>query len=248
MLRRSILDRPVAVLGQSLPVAALGLIVVVVLGSAFFMLGERSGVPLLSASQLSPALVMRGQVWRLMPWTFLETNGQSLVFASLMFGLFGRDLAGYWGGARYLLTCLGLALGAGLLTTVVGLLWSEVYRSQYLSVWPLVDALTVAWSLLFPNRTILFMFVLPAAGRNLMYITLGITVVFSIMYGFHNFVPHFLAMGLVYLHIRGSAAIAAQLRLRSLLSPKRTKSNLKVVQGEWNRDNRKDPNGSGWVH
>ena len=55
-----------------------------------------------------------------------------------------------------------------LLGALLGLAWGDVSRAQYLSIWPLADALTVAWSLLFPNRTILFMFVLPAASASAM--------------------------------------------------------------------------------
>lgn len=237
-----------AILGQSLPLAALGLIVLIIVGSALIAFASRSGAPLLGLSTLSPALIMRGQVWRLVSWAFFEMDGQSLVFGSLMFGFFGRDLAAYWGGARYLLTCLGVAVCAGVLTSLVGLVWGDVYRTQYLTIWPLADAMTVAWALLFPNRTILLMFVLPAAGRNLMYAVLGLTTLFAIMYGFSNFVPHFLAMAVIYLYIRGGALVAAQFQLNRLLSPKRNKSNLKVVDGGWTGASRKDPKDSGWVH
>ena len=165
-----------------------------------------------------------------------------------MLGFFGRDLAAVWGGARYLLVCLGTAFFTGGLTTLLGLAWGDVARSQYLTIWPLADALTVAWALLFPNRTILFMFVLPAAGRNLLYATLGITGLFAVMYGFSNFVPHFLAMGVMYAYIRGGTALAAQLKLNRLLAPKRSNPGLKVVDGGWNKDSRKGPNDSRWVH
>lgn len=237
-----------AILGQYLPLASLALLVVAVVGSALLSLTTRLGVPSISLTLLSPALVLGGQVWRLIPWAFFELDGQNLVFGALMLGFFGRDLAAVWGGARYLLVCVGVAFFAGALTTVVGLAWGDVSRSQYLSIWPLADALSVAWALLFPNRTILFMFVLPAAGRNLLYATVGITALFAVMYGLSNFVPHFLAMGVMYAYIRGGTILAAQLKLNRLLAPKRGNPGLKVVDGGWNKGSGKGPNDSRWVH
>lgn len=228
--------------------ATLVLLVFVVIGSAFVSLATRMGVPAVGLTLLSPALVLGGQVWRLLSWTFFELDGQNLVFGALMLGFFGRDLAAAWGGARYLRVCLGIAFFAGGLTTLLGLAWGDVGRSQYLTIWPLADALTVAWALLFPNRTILFMFVLPAAGRNLLYATLGITSLFAVMYGFSNFAPHFLAMGVMYVYIRGGAALAAQLKLNRLLAPKRNKAGFKVMDGGWNKDPGKGSNDSRWVH
>ncbi len=237
-----------AILGQYLPLASLALIVVAVVGSALLSLTTRLGVPSISLTLLSPALVLGGQVWRLIPWAFFELDGQNLIFGALMLGFFGRDLAAVWGGARYLLVCVGVAFFAGALTTVVGLAWGDVSRSQYLSIWPLADALSVAWALLFPNRTILFMFVLPAAGRNLLYATVGITALFAVMYGLSNFVPHFLAMGVMYAYIRGGTILAAQLKLNRLLAPKRGNPGLTVVDGGWNKGSGKGPNDSRWVH
>ncbi|MEO8501933.1 MAG: hypothetical protein ABI565_13525 [Vicinamibacteria bacterium] len=237
-----------SLLGQSLPMASLALIVFVVLGSASLAFAARAGLPLFALTPLSPSLVLQGQVWRLLTWAFFDADGQNLVFGSLMLGIFGRDLAAFWGGPRYLLVCFGVALGAGLLTTLVGLLWADVQASQYLSIWPLADALIVAWALLFPNRTILFMLMLPAAGKNLLYLTLGMTGLFAVMYGVSNFVPHFLAMSVMYLYVRGGAIVEAQFRLNRLLAPKRTNRGLKVMDGGWNKEGRKGPNDSGWVH
>jgi len=246
-MRRSFLNRPVSILGQPMPMASVVLIAVVVLGSAGLALTTRLGVPTLALSTLSPFLVVRGQIWRMLTWAFFDVDGQNLVFGSLMLGIFGRDLASLWGGVRYLVICAGVAVTSGFLTSLVGLLWDDVYRNQYLSIWPLADALIVAWAMLFPSRTILFMLMLPASGRNLLYLTAGMTGLFAVMYGFSHFVPHFLAMGVMYVYLRGGALLAAQLRLNRLLAPKKN-TRLKVVDGGWNKDGSKGSNGSGWVH
>ncbi len=228
--------------------ATLALIAFVVLGSAIGMLVERMGVPSLSLAILSPALVMEGQIWRLLTWGFFETNGQNLVIGVLMLGIFGRDLAGLWGGVRYLVVCALLVFATGLLTAVIGLMWADVDGGAYLSIWPLADALIVAWALLFPNRSILFMLMLPMAGRNLLYVSVGMTVLFAIMHGFASFVPHLVSMALMYAYIRGGTMLAAQLKLNRLLSPKRANPGFKVFEGGSGKGSDKKPNGSGWVH
>jgi hypothetical protein len=241
-MRRPFLDRPVSILGQTLPMAPLLLVAFVVLGSALLAFLQRSGIPAVTTAALFPGLTLQGQIWRLLTWAFFEMNGLNLVLGAVLLGLVGRDLAGLWGGSRYLLGCIALSVAAGTLTSLVGLAWKDVGTMGYLNIWALADALLIAWSLLFPNRTILFMFVLPAAGRNLLYLTVGITVLFAIMDGFFLYVPHFLAMGLMYAYIRGGTALAAQLKLNRLLAPKRGNPGLRVVDGG------KNPNGSGWVH
>ncbi len=247
-MRRPFLNRSVMILGQSMPMAAFALIVFVVAGSALLALTTRLGAPALSLATLSPALILRGQFWRMVTWAFFEVDGQNLIFGSLMLGIFGRDLAGLWGGARYLIICSATALLSGLLTTALGLVWNDVYAAQYLSIWPLADALIVAWAMLFPSRTILFMFMIPASGRNLLYLTVGMAGLFAIMYGVSSFAPHFLAMAIMYAYIRGGTVLAAQLRLNRLLNPRRTNSRLKGLDGGWNKGNGNDPRGSSWVH
>jgi len=241
-MRPSFLNRPVAILGQSMPMASLVLIGFVVLGSALLSFLERLGVPSLRLAPLSPVLVLGGQIWRLVTWGLFEADGQNLVFGSLMLAVFGRDLASLWGGVRYMVICALIVASSGVLTTLLAFVWGDVHQSQYLTIWPLADALIVAWALLFPNRTILFMLMLPAAGKNLLYLTVGMTALFAVMYGFSNFAPHFLAMGLMYAYIRGGTALAAQLKLNRLLAPKRGNPGLRAVDGG------KTPGGSGWVH
>ena len=55
-------------------------------------------------------------------------------------------------------------------------------------------------------------------------------------------------MALMYAYIRGGTALAAQLKLNRLLAPRRSNPGLKVVEGGWKKDERKDPKDSGWVH
>jgi hypothetical protein len=65
------------------------------------------------------------------------------------------------------------------------------------------EALIIAWAALYPDRQILLFFALPVAGRNLMWLTIAITVVMAALYGFAIFIPHFVAelLALAYVDV-----------------------------------------------
>ena len=56
-------------------------------------------------------------------------------------------------------------------------------------MWPLADALIIAWATLFPTRQMLVYFVIPLGGRNLIYATLGGTLIFALLAGFVGSCP-----------------------------------------------------------
>jgi hypothetical protein len=61
----------------------------------------------------------------------------------------------------------------------------------------------IAWAALFPDRQILIFFTLPTSGRNLIALTVAITLVMAALNGFPAFVPHFVAelLALLYMDV-----------------------------------------------
>ena len=53
--------------------------------------------------------------------------------------------------------------------------------------------------MLYPHKDILLYFVVPLRGRNLIYATVGGTVLFALLRGITGYVPHFVAEGLALL-------------------------------------------------
>jgi hypothetical protein len=118
--------------------------------------------------------------------------------------MLGRDLFYYWGPARFLsIVFLVPAAAAGLTTLVAIAGWSSLRLATYLTITALLDVLVIAWATLFPTRQILVYFVLPVAGRNLVYITIGINVLVALLYGLTLVVPHFFAIAIILLYLRG---------------------------------------------
>jgi membrane associated rhomboid family serine protease len=168
------------------------------------VLQRNTGIPLLSWAAFSPSLVLRGQAWRLFTWQFFELELLTLVFGVLMILFLGRDLFYSWGGRRFLAIVLLVPAAAAVLTTLLALtLWTGLRGMPYLTITALMDVLVIAWATLFPSRQILLYFVIPLAGRSLIYVTIGINVLVALLYGLHNVVPHFFAMGIMALYLRG---------------------------------------------
>ena len=80
--------------------------------------------------------------------------------------MFGRDLADAWGTRRFLGAYLASRRSLRVLTVLVGSRgrWCPF---AYVTIWPVLEALIIAWAIWFPSRQILVYFVLPLGGRNL---------------------------------------------------------------------------------
>ena len=210
MPRSRWLDRRYAVLGGSLtaPVALLigATLVASILGA------QVTGVT--DAGVLVPGLVVQGQAWRLLTWVLLEQDPLSLIFASLALFWFGNDLARVWGPGRFLATYFGLGGAAGIVTCLLAVVWPALRATPYAGPWGVVDALIIAWAVSFPTRSIFVYFVLPLHGKNLIYATLGGTLLFALLGGVGRFVPHFAAELLTLAVLRGTPLASVWGRIR----------------------------------
>jgi membrane associated rhomboid family serine protease len=192
------------------------LIALVLFMSAFGSLLDRLGVRLLSKSVLRVDAVWRGEVWRIVTWAPIELSPLGLIFGCLLLYFIGPDLLRRWGTRRLFLNFFGGAALVGAVTCVIGrYVWPTVALIPYLGLWPMEEALIIAWAALFRDRQILLFFALPVAGRNLIALTVAITVVMAALGGFPLFVPHFVAelAALVYMDVISVRPWIARARL-----------------------------------
>jgi membrane associated rhomboid family serine protease len=207
------------VLGVFIPRPIAWLLATILLMSALGSLLERLGVPILRYSVLTVGDVWRGEVWRLVTWAPIELTPLGLVFGRLLLYFVGPDLVRRWGTRRFFTAFFGGAALVGALTCIVGrFFWADVAVGYHLGLWPMEEAMIIAWAVLFPDRQILVFFALPVAGRNLIGLTIAITVVMAAMAalgGFSRFVPHFAAelCALVYMDVIPVRSGTARLRL-----------------------------------
>lgn len=213
--------------GGRVPAGVGGLVAAVLVASiagAFFR-------PVRDLAFFSPALVWRGEVWRLVSYPFFETDPLSLVMGGFMLWVFGRDLSAAWGEWRLIRAFLGLAAGAAAVTSLLALAWPRLQLIAAAGPWPVIDALVLAWALRFPDRQLFYMFVLPLNGRALIWITVGGTALYAVFYGVAPYVPHLLAEGLVALWLRGP-----RLRLPRLPRRRRRRGPFAVIHADRDPD------------
>jgi membrane associated rhomboid family serine protease len=218
--------------GGRVPPTVGGLISAIVVASLLGALGH--GYGLVDAAALVPAYVWRGQVWRLVTWVFFETDPLSLLFGGLTLYWFGRDLCFAWGARRFLATFFGIAVGAAVVTCLLGqFVWPTLLGAGWTGSWPVISALIVAWAMIFPERQILFMMALPISGRALLWLTLGGTLLYAIFGRLFLYVPHLTAQLLMIAYARGWSLRGFWQSLRIKQYERRARrraSHLKVVK------------------
>jgi membrane associated rhomboid family serine protease len=235
--------RYVTVLGALLPNTVLGLVIATASATILGVLMQHARFPLIALLDLQPESVFRGELWRLVTWTFLELNPLGLIFACLLLAWLGRDLSAAWGHWRFVGVYLGFAAAVGVTTCLIGLLLPAVRELSYATAWAMGDALLIAWATHFPTRQILLYFVLPIGGRNLIVLTIAGTALFALFSHPIYYIPHFVAIAFMLVFARYPALDLLWMRLRLLFmrrSSSRRNATLRVV-----RDDDKTPR---WYH
>lgn len=228
MARMRWLDRSYTVLGGRLP-APVALLIAATF--AISILGAQLPAVTL-AGALVPVAVQHGEIWRLVTWVLFEQDPLGLIFAALALFWFGGELVRVWGPGRFLLTYFAIAAASGALTSLLALAFPALGTIPYRGPWPIVSALIIAWATCFPGRDIYIYFVLPLRGRNLIYATLGGTLLFALLSGFAFFVPHFAAELGTLVWLRGSPLGPLWARIKyefAYRSWRRRASKLKAV-------------------
>jgi len=143
------------ILGVNVLVAILGL--------------ERAGLPaIFPALWLDPALVRRGEVWRLATYALLPDSGffWTLFYKFFTYVFFGRAVERFWGTRRFILLYCASAVGAGLAATLlgVGLAGGGVPEA----------VIFFAFGILYPETRIMLLFLpLPISARILAFVLTG---------------------------------------------------------------------------
>lgn len=161
----------------------------------------------LNLAALVPAAILQGQLWRLVTWPFFQGDVLALLFGGFMLWSLGQQLSYAWSERRFATRFLGYAVGAALLTTLLAVVWPVARATAHVGVWPVVNALLVAWAMLYPDRQVNLWGVLPLTGKTLALLVAGGTVLYAIFAGLPAglavFAPHLFALGLAWVQARG---------------------------------------------
>ncbi len=110
---------------------------------------------------LVPAAFWQGMLWQPFTYLFLHLDLWHIIFNMLCLWFFGRDIEEQWGARSFLSYYMVCGVGAGLCVAVAG--FGETVPTVGAS--GAVFGLLLAFAILFPDRTILFMLLFPMPAR-----------------------------------------------------------------------------------
>jgi membrane associated rhomboid family serine protease len=212
-------------------------------------IGSATVPGMLSTLALQTGDVWSGQLWRLVTWCLLELMPLNLVFEIVLLYFFCPDLISRWGTRGFFIRLFGCgALTAAIVCLAFKVIPGEVGatlgRVPFAGLFALSEAIVIAWGALMPDRQILLLFVIPMSGRNLIFASIAITVIFAAMGGFIMYIPVFVAEGiaLVYFDVFSFRRLYLRGRMAMLQRDyKRRTAHLQVVD----RDRDEPPR---WTH
>ena len=146
------------------------LMTIVAVGTALVYLLNQfgQGVSLSSILALFPALVLRGEVWRLVTFVFVPMSGGILLLLELYFYWFiGSALEREWGTAKFTLFYLsGVVLNIlfGFLSLLTGD-FTALVTMRYVNL-----SLFFAFATLYPNLQVLLFFIIPIKVKWLAWV------------------------------------------------------------------------------
>lgn len=151
---------------------------------------------------LEPALILRGQVWRIITWVLCpgaESNAFVIVISLYFYYSIGKTLERTWGEYRY-----NVYIFSGLLFTVVGafilyfILWFMGYGSltfvsimgvNPFSTYYVCMSIFLAFAATFPDMEVLLMFILPIKVKVLGIAYAALMVVGCLQGGIWTTIP-----------------------------------------------------------
>lgn len=150
---------------------------------AVSIVARADGGFLVEWAALAPSRIWRGELWRLATWLVIEPDPFDLIFTCMAIYKFGGDLLYRWGERRFRRFLIEVLGGAALVTLVLALVSSDVWRMYRLGGWAIGDALVIAWARQFPDEQLVVWSLIRVNGRNLVKLVIAITCVYALFGG-----------------------------------------------------------------
>ena len=125
---------------------------------------------------LSPRGLAHGYLWQLLTFQFLHAGIGHLVFNGYALWMFGRYVEERLGKLRFLILYFLSGVTGGLFQCLMGLLLPTMFGGDTIGASAGIFGVVAAFSLLEPDSKILLFFLLPVRAINLLYISIGLSV------------------------------------------------------------------------
>lgn len=130
------------------------------------------------------AVLTRGWIWQPVTYLFLHADVFHILFNMLVVWMFGVDLERRWGTPAFVRYYGVTGVGTGLCVILASLLpGPDSYSIPTIGASGAVYGLLMAWAIIFPHRTILFLGVFPLSARVFVLIMGGIVLAQSLNQG-----------------------------------------------------------------
>jgi len=234
--------------GRLPPVVGL-LIALTFVATIVGVVGARHDFPLVAHSVLVADRLRSFELWRSFTWIFFEADWWPLLGSCLCLYWIGRELTYRWGQTRFVLIYLATAISIAALVFLVSLLYRPIGALPYLGSWPVMDALIIVWASYYPTRQMRFFFAVTLTGAQLVWATVGMTVMMSLFNGLETFIPHFLgeALALAFVYAPSPRELWLERKLRGM-EQKRRASHLRSVPREGKDAGGDQPPGGRWLN
>ena len=151
------------------------------------------------------AVIFSFAIWQLVTYMFLHGGLLHILFNMLTLYWFGPDLERTWGTQRFLKYYFVCGIGAGLCVVLAECIFGFT-NSRTLGASGAIYGVLLAYGLLFPDRTILFFFVIPMKVRHFVWV-MGLLAFYSSISGGNSGVSNVahlggLLVGYVYIRLK----------------------------------------------
>lgn len=161
---------------------SLYIIIAYAIGYALSLLTHIGGIDILGFVRLNPALICKGQVWRVISWVIVPPSNIDIFTIIMLYFYYqiGNTLEATWGPFRYnvyifsgilfsLIGAFGLyffyAYLGGVSPAIVGEYISQAFSTYYINL-----SIFLAFAAVYPNIQVLLFFVIPVKMKYLAYI------------------------------------------------------------------------------
>ena len=152
---------------------------------------------LLNYFTLEPALILKGQVWRLLSWVIIPPNDNIIfvIFMMLLYYSLGNTLESYWGAFRYnvyifsgiLFTVIGAFIVNGLIGGITG--FGSLYSTYYINM-----SIFLAFAVMYPDMQVMLYFIIPIKMKWMAIVYAVLTLYEFIVSGWAGRVAIFMSL------------------------------------------------------
>ena len=193
---------------QAPPLTKINKIILITTGCCFLIASILKAIGAVSLVQilgLSADGLFHGLVYKLITYPFVEIQLMNFIFNGLIVWFIGSELESSWGQKIYIRFLLLTVIGAGLLYSLLGLIFfygTPVYFAGLHGLSGINFALLIAYSMLYPDRQMAFMMIFPMKAKTFCWILVGIEAYLAVFNSLQSSWGHLLAMAMSFLIIR----------------------------------------------